>query len=105
MIPASPNGGFGGFKYANDLPEGLPKIQDIFSLYASSSGWNPAPYWSFAVVYAHLRLCVITHGIAARIFRGQASSANAEAHAKSYFPLSALAMQEIEEYNENQSKL
>jgi aminoglycoside phosphotransferase (APT) family kinase protein len=86
--------GSGGFKGTQLLP-GVPSLENQLQCYKQASGWDPQPYWSFAVVYSHLRLAVITHGIAARLARGQASSANAKRLAVVYPLLSGLAMEEI----------
>jgi len=95
MIPPGRTlGSIGGLDGAS-LPEGVPSLQQQLLSYKRASGWDPAPYWPFAVVYAHLRLSVITHGIAARLARGQASSAHAKDVASGYFVLARLAWDEM----------
>lgn len=99
LMPSS--GGANGFRDI-ELPPGLPTLEENLINYKKASGWDPRPYWTFAAVYAHLRLAIITHGIAARLARGQASSANASKLAVLYPLLSHLAMHEI---SEGKSKL
>lgn len=98
------DGAMGPLKGASAKFPGLPEVPEALAIYKKQAGWNPSPDWSFAVVYAHLRLSVIAHGIAARVLRKQASSADAELMASSYFLFAHLATQEIANTNK-QSKL
>lgn len=81
---------------ASPLPRGLPTVEENLRQYAGLTGYNALGDWTFAVVSAHFRLLVITHGIKARVARKQASSENAAKHVKSIGVLSALAMAEIQ---------
>lgn len=107
MIPGNGDGVMKGLKNVSqkNWPAGLPALETQLATYAKYAGWNPAPLWPFAVVYAHLRLSVITHGIAARLSRGQASSAHAKDLANAYLILSKLATDEIAESKTGNSKL
>lgn len=80
----------------SDIP-GLPTVKEHLEIYRNAAGWDPQQYWTFAVVYAHLRLAVILHGIAARVARGQASSPYAALVAKGYPIFAGLATDAIEE--------
>lgn len=77
------------------LPEGLITVDEALQLYRQVTGYDAAKDWTFAQVSAHFRLSVIAHGIKARLFRGQASSANASDHVKTIDYLSKLALDEI----------
>lgn len=83
---------------------GLPTLDDLLGLYARLTGYDPRPDWPFAVVYAHVRLAVITHGIAARNLQGQASSAQASKYGKMYATLAQFAVDAIDK-GHSQSKL
>lgn len=78
------------------LPEGLPTVEEDLKLYASITGYDATKDWPFAVVSAHFRLSVIAHGIKARVARRQASSLQAETHARSVPVLAEMAIKEIE---------
>lgn len=81
-----------------------PTLDEHFDLYQSLNGWDPRAFWTFAKVYAHFRLSVISHGIAARAAVGQASSARANEYASLFTSLSDFAMSEIKS-TANSSKL
>ncbi|CCE83819.1 Piso0_004408 [Millerozyma farinosa CBS 7064] len=53
---------------------------------------NPLDKWSVGYVFGLLRLCVISQGIAMRMAKGSASSAQASHFASLYKPLSQLAL-------------
>jgi aminoglycoside phosphotransferase (APT) family kinase protein len=90
--------------FMTDIPqggktnEGIPTLDANLDYYKSLAGWDPKQFWSFAVVYANLRLAVITHGIAARQATGQASSAQAKTYAKIYPALANAALKQIDQF-------
>jgi aminoglycoside phosphotransferase (APT) family kinase protein len=92
-----------GLDGADPVP-GLPTVKEHLEIYKQAAGWDPQQYWTFAVVYAHLRLAVITHGIAARYARGQASSPFAHRVAQAFPVFSSLAVAAIEN-DQSRSKL
>jgi aminoglycoside phosphotransferase (APT) family kinase protein len=94
----------GGLSLAKKL-DGLPTLKENLADYKSLCNWDPAKYWTFAVVYAHLRLAVIVHGIKARHARGQASSARAGDYAKLVPVMASLAWKEIENSKKCKHKL
>jgi aminoglycoside phosphotransferase (APT) family kinase protein len=94
----------GGLSLAKKL-DGLPTLKENLADYKSLCNWDPAKYWTFAVVYAHLRLAVIVHGIKARHARDQASSAHAGDYAKLVPVMASLAWKEIENSKKCEHKL
>lgn len=52
----------------------------------------PIDRWMFAVAFSFFRLSVILQGIAARVARKQASSAEAKTHAKRFKPVAQLGL-------------
>lgn len=99
------NGAMEPLKGASAKYPGLPEVPEALNIYRKEAGWDPSVDWTFAVVYAHLRLSVIAHGIAARVLRKQASSANAALLASSYPLFAHLATQEIANAKDHQTKL
>ena len=90
-------------------PKSLALIEDQLKLYHQKLGWkwndddssnNALDKWTVGFVFGLFRLCVISQGIAMRISKGTASSANAAGAAKLYPLLSRISMDNI-----NTSKL
>ncbi|KAI1089634.1 phosphotransferase enzyme family protein [Rostrohypoxylon terebratum] len=65
-----------------DATPGLPTPTQIISWYAAAAGWTPSPEdVAWACAFSVFRLAAICQGIAARVARRQASSAEAQKHA------------------------
>ncbi|CAN6612243.1 hypothetical protein TRVA0_005S00716 [Trichomonascus vanleenenianus] len=82
-----------------------PTLVENLRRYQEAAGWDPAQFWTFAQVYAHLRLAVIIHGIKARHAVGQASSAKAAEHAATLHIFAELAYKTIKEAQNGSTKL
>ncbi|KNC99615.1 uncharacterized protein SPPG_05002 [Spizellomyces punctatus DAOM BR117] len=68
-------------------PLDIPEAEELVQEYCRLTGRQyPIPKWDFCVAFAFFRLAVIAQGIAARIKRKQASSANARQAAKLFQP-------------------
>ncbi|BFZ58626.1 hypothetical protein PYCC9005_005690 [Savitreella phatthalungensis] len=103
-LPSGADSSLTGFKGLDDLG-GVPTAAEVLKHYASLTGYDPAVDWTFGEAFAHLRLAVITQGIAARVARKQASSLKAKTHAQMFVPLGYLGWQTIEDASEPSSKL
>ncbi|KAH9824866.1 kinase-like domain-containing protein [Melampsora americana] len=93
-----------------DLPfEQLPiplTSDDLVKEYCRSMKVDdPLPNWDAAVSFSFFRLAVILQGIAARSFKGQASSAQADQHASMFQTIASWAIQTIERSELKKSKL
>lgn len=91
-------------KIGRENPESLKEIQDRLKLYYTKLGYkwdpndesnNPIDKWQVGFIFGLARLCVICQGIAMRVKKGTASSANAQAAANLYFVLSPLIMMDM----------
>ncbi|KAJ3055488.1 hypothetical protein HK097_010347 [Rhizophlyctis rosea] len=72
-------------------PLPIPEADDLILEYCRLTNRRyPIPNWKFCVAFSFFRLAVITQGIAARVKRGQASSAEAETFGKVFQPLARL---------------
>ncbi|KAM0753919.1 APH-domain-containing protein [Meredithblackwellia eburnea MCA 4105] len=70
----------------------IPDAETLIKTYCEATGRQyPLPHWDACVSFAFFRLSVIMQGIAARIARRQASSANAKAVGPLFIPLAGLA--------------
>ncbi|KAI8644662.1 kinase-like domain-containing protein [Parasitella parasitica] len=89
-IPDQP--GLVGLKGLDPLP--VPGSGELMQCYCSQlKGIQyPIDNWLFAVAFSFFRLAVITQGIAARVARKQASSAQAKFVAQKFKPVSYLAL-------------
>jgi hypothetical protein len=76
----------------------------VLEWYRVQAGWDPSPDFAFANAFCLMRNGVISQGIAARIARGQASSAEAHRYGTKMFPLGELAWNTIQEYESRRSK-
>ncbi|KAJ1930020.1 hypothetical protein IWQ60_000684 [Tieghemiomyces parasiticus] len=63
---------------------GLPTENDLLAQYAALTGRDPQTHWPFNTAFGFFRLAIITQGIAARIAKGQASSAQAQRYANAF---------------------
>jgi aminoglycoside phosphotransferase (APT) family kinase protein len=95
--PAKDDGVFAGFKGSKEkLP--IPHADELMQVYCKEAGLPyPIQNWSFCVAFAFFRVAVITQGIAARVARKQASSAQAKVHAARFIPFSHLALEIIDQ--------
>ncbi|KAI8146910.1 kinase-like domain-containing protein [Fennellomyces sp. T-0311] len=86
-----------GFKNSTE-PLPVPSADELMPTYCSAVG-RPYPIdrWLFAVAFSFFRLAVITQGIAARVARKQASSAEAKTYAAMFKPVAALGLQIVDE--------
>ncbi|KAI2473063.1 phosphotransferase enzyme family protein [Annulohypoxylon bovei var. microspora] len=65
-----------------DATPGLPAPAQVIAWYAAAAGWTPSPEdVAWACAFSVFRLAAICQGIAARVARRQASSAEAQKHA------------------------
>ncbi|KAI9229513.1 MAG: kinase-like domain-containing protein [Piptocephalis tieghemiana] len=87
-------------------PLPVPHEEDLQRQYCHLTGrrW-PIQGWDFAKSFAFFRLAVISQGIAARVARGQASSAQAKEYGALFRPVMALAVQFVDQSNLTSSKL
>lgn len=105
-VPASSEAGLLGFKNMKEsLP--VPGADELMKVYCSKLGQNyPIDRWLFAVTFSFFRLSVILQGIAARVARKQASSAQAKTYASKFKKVAQLGLDIVDEGNlDNSSKL
>ncbi|KAA1118597.1 hypothetical protein PGTUg99_013487 [Puccinia graminis f. sp. tritici] len=93
-----------------DLPFDQMPIQitadDLLKKYCELSGKDyPLVNWECAVSFAFFRLAVIAQGIAARIAKGQASSARASEYGSKFQIIGKYAIDTIEIYEQKKSKV
>ncbi|KAI9593619.1 kinase-like domain-containing protein [Syncephalis fuscata] len=80
-----------GLAVPEDNPEGTPTVDELLEYYCQLTNRPyPIPNWMFCMAFSFFRLCVITQGIAARVAKGNASSAQAQSYAKLYGPVARL---------------
>ncbi|KAL0089628.1 kinase-like domain-containing protein [Phycomyces blakesleeanus] len=85
-----------GFKGLKELP--IPGADELMKAYSSILGQPyPIDRWMFAVAFSFFRLSVITQGIAARVARKQASSAQAMYYAVMFKPVARMALEIVDE--------
>lgn len=90
--------------YPGEFP--IPALDELMRLYCYFVRRDyPIPGWEFAIAFGFFRNSVISHGIAARLARRQASSAEAARHAKLYKPVMALACKEMDEMEAKKARL
>lgn len=68
------------------------------------AGWDPSADFPFADAFCLWRTSIISQGIAARLARGQASSAEAKQYGRKMFPLGELSWKTVQEYEKAHSK-
>lgn len=88
-----------------EIPGSRDAVYEKLRLYQKKLGYpwnddipsnNPVDLWTLGVIFGILRLCVISQGVAMRVAKGTASSANAAGFSSLYILLSDLAMEIIE---------
>jgi aminoglycoside phosphotransferase (APT) family kinase protein len=94
-----------GFKGKQVLP--VPTAEELMQVYCHRLGQAyPIDRWMFAVAFSFFRLAVILQGIAARVARKQASSAEAKSYAARFKPVAQMGLDIVDEGNlDQQSKL
>ncbi|KAI9490368.1 kinase-like domain-containing protein [Zychaea mexicana] len=104
-VPAKSNLVMRGFKNSTE-PLPIPPSDELMQAYCNTVG-SPYPIdrWLFAVAFSFFRLAVITQGIAARVARKQASSAEAKTYAAMFKPVAALGLEIVDEGDLKPSKL
>lgn len=105
-VPASSDAGMLGFKNSKEaLP--VPEADELMQVYCAKLGQAyPIERWLFAVTFSFFRLSVILQGIAARVARKQASSAQAKSYASRFKQVAQLGLDIVDEGNlDNSSKL
>ncbi|KAI9484252.1 MAG: kinase-like domain-containing protein [Benjaminiella poitrasii] len=97
-----------GFKNSRE-PLPVPDADELLAHYCSILHQPyPIEKWHFAVAFSFFRLSVILQGIAARVARKQASSAQAKTYAARFKPVAELALEIIDQgdrQHHNQNKL
>ncbi|BFZ64624.1 hypothetical protein YB2330_005774 [Saitoella coloradoensis] len=95
-LPKS-DGAVSGFKGDPEVEgSGVPTLDEVLGWYHEMAGWDPRPEWAYGEAFAHIRLAVISQGIAARFARKQASSPNAQRSASMFPQLGRLAWETIQ---------
>lgn len=86
-----------GLKDLNPLP--IPDVNTLMQKYCSQSNniTFPIDRWMFAVAFSFFRLAVIAQGIAARVARKQASSAQAKTYAELFIPVANLGLNIVDQ--------
>jgi aminoglycoside phosphotransferase (APT) family kinase protein len=75
-------------------PLPIPGAEELMKYYCQQRKISyPIPNWEFAIAFSFFRLAVIAQGIAARVARKQASSAQAKIYAEKFKPINALALE------------
>ncbi|KAI9320542.1 kinase-like domain-containing protein [Dichotomocladium elegans] len=99
-----PTKGVLGLKGVADLP--IPNADELMKVYCDKVG-RPYPIdrWQFAVAFSFFRVSVILQGIAARVARKQASSAQAKLYAVRFKPLAHIALEIVDQGDLKPSKL
>lgn len=73
---------------------GMPTLEQIHGWYATAAGWSyTSPERAWGMCFSVFRIAAVCQGIAARVARRQASSAEARDHAKSMHPLAEFAFE------------
>ncbi|KAI7857999.1 kinase-like domain-containing protein [Circinella umbellata] len=104
-VPADTSLIMRGFKNSTE-PLPIPNSDELMKTYCTTVG-RPYPIdrWLFAVAFSFFRLAVITQGIAARVARKQASSAQAKTYAAMFKPVAALGLDIVDQGDLKPSKL
>ena len=92
-IPSEVVAGLGG---QDPVDLGLPTEADYVAAYCERTGRDEIPSFDFYVAFNLFRLAAIFHGIAGRVARGNASSAQARERAVQFPQLAALAREAME---------
>ena len=93
-MPADRFAGLGG-----EDPEalGLPSERAYVATYCQRTGRSGIANWDFYIAFNFFRLAAILHGIAGRVARGNASSAQARERAAQFPELARLAREAMEQ--------
>ncbi|KAJ1648812.1 hypothetical protein IWQ61_009899 [Dispira simplex] len=75
-----------------EVVRGLPTQTDLLARYTRRTGMQVQKYWYFNVAFAFFRLAVISQGIAARVMKKQASSAQAQLYGRVFPDVMRLAL-------------
>jgi aminoglycoside phosphotransferase (APT) family kinase protein len=88
-----------GFKNSPEvLP--VPGADELLKVYCSILGQSyPVDRWLFAVAFSFFRLSVILQGIAARVARKQASSAQAKSFAARFKQVATMGLDIVDQGN------
>ncbi|KAK4509736.1 Paf1 complex component [Mucor velutinosus] len=100
-VPASDDTSVGmlGFKNSKE-PLPVPEANELIQHYCKTLGQPyPIDRWMFAVAFSFFRLAVILQGIAARVARKQASSAQAKNYADRFKPVAQMGLAIVDEGN------
>jgi aminoglycoside phosphotransferase (APT) family kinase protein len=92
-IPSEVVAGLGG---QDPVALGLPTEADYIADYCERTGRDGIPSFDFYAAFNLFRLAAIFHGIAGRVARGNASSAQARERAEQFPQLAALAREAME---------
>ncbi|RUS23997.1 hypothetical protein BC938DRAFT_474289 [Jimgerdemannia flammicorona] len=83
---------FGGLAGSTE-PLPIPRVEDLMKRYCEKTGRTyPIERWMFVIAFSYFRLAVISQGIAARVARKQASSAEAQNYARLFKPVTHMAL-------------
>ncbi len=93
-MPANMFAGLGG---EDPAALGLPGERDYVATYCQRTGRSAIPNWDFYIAFNFFRLAAILHGIAGRVARGNASSAQALERAAQFPALAQLARRAMEQ--------
>ena len=93
-MPADRFAGLGG---ADPEALGLPSERDYVAAYCARTGRGGIANWDFYIAFNFFRLAAILHGIAGRVERGNASSAQARERAAQFPELARLAREAMEQ--------
>lgn len=98
-IPSKNQHGMLGFKGSKEvLP--VPDANELIQVYCHYTGQPyPLDRWMFAVAFSFFRLAVILQGIAARVARKQASSAQAKNYAARFIPVAQMGLDIVDQGN------
>lgn len=92
-MPAEMAAGLGG---ADLEALGLPNEQEYVAAYCARTGRTGVKNWDFYIAFNFFRLAAICHGIAGRLARGNASSAQARERAGQFPGLAKLAREAMD---------
>ncbi|MEO7654263.1 MAG: phosphotransferase family protein [Sphingomicrobium sp.] len=79
---------------------GLPSERDYVAAYCKRTRRTRIDHWDFYIAFNLFRLAAILHGIAGRVARGNASSAEARERAAQFPDLALLARQAMDRYRD-----
>ncbi|KAL7746962.1 hypothetical protein RI367_007674 [Sorochytrium milnesiophthora] len=83
---------------------GLPPPQALLERYAQRTSRARIDEWLFSVAFVYFKFATITQGIKARMYRGQASSANAKTMSGLFEPCAQIALEITKQADAEHSK-